>query len=185
MSLFLSRKLLSIACCILLVGCGFQPALGTSSNLNAESPISAGVIISANTNRVISISENGNNSLDNSASASMSRQFTNDLEDMLNSTASPAYKLEVSITQSNAGLGVARDGTASRYNLIISSNYKLIRLSDNKVVDSGTITNFTSYNNPNNQYFSTYVSEQDARKRGITELAELYRHRLISFTEKN
>lgn len=114
----------------------------------------------------------------------MARQFTNNLEDMLNYEGTPAYKLDVVLTQSVVGIGVARDGTASRYNLVLNSTYKLIRIADGKEVDSGSLGNFTSYNNPNNQYFSTYVSEQDARKRGIKELAELYRQRLISFTEK-
>lgn len=176
--------LLPIACCLMLAACGFQPVYGTKSSLPAQSPIRAGVKISVIVSSVISTSGSGNSSIDSSASSSMARQFTYNLEDILNSSDTPAYKLDVVLTQSNVGIGVARDGTASRYNLILSSSYKLIRIADNKEMDSGTIGNVTSYNNPNNQYFSTYISEQDARKRGIAELAELYRHRLIAFTEK-
>ena len=166
----------------LLAGCGFQPVYGTSSGLEARSPIRMGVKVSAVASGAATASNN--TSIDDGYSASMSRQFVHNLEDMLAFEGSPTYKLDVIMTQSSVGLGVARDGTASRYNLVINSNYKLIRIADGKQVDSGTISNVTSYNNPNNQYFSTYISEQDARKSGIKELAEIYRQRLLSYTEK-
>ncbi len=172
----------SILILLFLAGCGFQPVYGTASGASEKSPIRAGVKISASASGAATTTTNS--VVDNNATANMARQFTNNLEDMLNYEGTPTYKLDVALTQSVVGIGVARDGTASRYNLILNSTYKLIRITDGKEVDSGTLSNFTSYNNPNNQYFSTYVSEQDARKRGIKELAELYRQRLISFTEK-
>lgn len=166
----------------MLPACGFQPVYSKKHDVSQNSPIHTGVKVSASASGNILLSNN--NSIDNS-NATMARQFTYDLEDLLNSKDEiPQYRLEVALTQSNIGIGVARDGTASRYNLVINSGYKLIRLSDNKEVDNGSISNVTSYNNPNNKFFSTYISEQDARKRGISELAELYRQRLIAFTEK-
>lgn len=171
-----------LACCLMLSACGFKPVYGTASGLPAESPVRDGIKIYATASGTTPSSVN--TSIDSSSSAAMSRQFVNNLEDLVGPSASPTYKLEVVMVQSSVGIGVARDGTASRYNLVIDSSYKLSRLTDGKLVDSGTISNVTSYNNPNNQYFSTYISEQDARKRGISELAELYRHRLFSFTAK-
>jgi LPS-assembly lipoprotein len=168
--------------CLILAGCGFQPVYGTASGASEKSPIRAGVKVSTSASGAVTATNNS--VVDNNATANMARQFTNNLEDMLNYEGTPTYKLDVALSQSVVGIGVARDGTASRYNLVLNSTYKLIRIADGKEVDSGSFSNFTSYNNPNNQYFSTYVSEQDARKRGIKELAELYRHRLISFTEK-
>jgi hypothetical protein len=174
--------LLAVSYCLLLSACGFQPVYGTSSGLPAESPARDGIKVYATASGTTPSSVN--TSIDSSASAAMSRQFVNNLEDLIGPSATPTYRLEVVLVQSSVGIGVARDGTASRYNLVISSTYKLSRIADDKLVDSGTISNVTSYNNPNNQYFSTYISEQDARKRGISELAELYRHRLFSFTQK-
>lgn len=176
--------LLPIACCLFLSACGFQPVYSKSSGISTQSPINAGVRISASADSIVSISGSNNNSINSSASKSMARQFTNNLEDLIGASSAPEYKLDVTITVSSVGIGVSRDGTASRYNLVINSSYKLTRIADNKEVDSGSLSNFTSYNNPNNQYFSTYISEQDARKRGISELAELYRQRLIAFVEK-
>lgn len=179
------KLLLPIACCLVLAGCGFHPVYGNSSALSDKSLIRSGVRVSATaTGTTSTLPTSSDASTDNSSSASMARQFTNNLEDMMNSENAPAYKLEVGLTYSNVGLGVARDGTASRYNLIISSNYKLIRIADGKQVDDGKLSSVTSYDNPNNQYFSTYISEQDARKRGVQELAELYRQRLLAFEEK-
>ncbi len=182
-----SYFLLPIACCLALSACGFQPVYSNSS-ASKKSPINTGVIISASAsssgNIATTTNAPTNSAINNSALSAMSRQFTNNLEDLLNSTTTPEYNMEVALNESVVGIGVARDGTASRYNLVINSSYKLTRISDGKVVDTGSISNFTSYNNPNNQYFSTYISEQDARKRGISELAELYRQRLMSFAEK-
>ncbi len=178
-------RLLPIAICLMLPACGFHPVYGTSSGMAENSPIRAGVMVTTTASGVIANTNETSKNIDSNATNSMARQFTNILNDMLASPPSPAYSLEVSIVQSSIGLGVARDGTASRYNLVLNSSYKLNRIADNKIVDSGNLSSVTSYNNPNNQYFSTYISEQDARKRGIRELAELYRQRLISFIEKN
>lgn len=175
----------SILILLFLASCGFHPVYGNSSDLPETSLIRAGVKVSASASgTTATLPTSGDSSFDNSSATSMARQFANNLEDMLNSESAPAYKLNVSISYTNVGVGVARDGTASRYNLIINSGYTLTRISDGKAVDSGSISSVSSYNNPNNQYFSTYISEQDARKRAIKELVELYRHRLLAFVEK-
>jgi len=178
-------KILSLIALIFLAGCGFHPVYGTSSALPANSPLREGVRILAGVSGVVTqATETTSSSTDNTSNAAMARQFTNNLSDMLPSKDAPVYELQVSIVQSNVGIGVARDGTASRYNYVLNSSYNLVRTADNKIVDSGSLSNVTSYNNPNNQYFSTYISQQDARRRGIKELAESYRMRLISYIEK-
>ena len=111
----------------------------------------------------------------------MGQQFQQDLEDRLNpggvTPAKPAYQLTVDLISAPTAIGVARDGTVSRYNVILQSNYTLTNLAD-ETERRGTVRHVSSYNNPANQFFSTYISEQDAISRGITELAELYRQRL-------
>jgi len=176
--------LFTIAYCLAISACGFQPVYGTSSPISANSPLMAGVQISAVDGGSIASSAN----LTTTIPTKVSRDFKENLEDLLNPITrgkGAEYSLDVSISQSTSSIGISRDGTASRYNLNISSSYKLTRLSDNKVIDTGTISNITSYNNPSNQYFSTYISEQDARKRGVLELAALYRQRLSVLTENS
>ncbi len=168
--------------CLLLSSCGFHAVYSKESTTAGQSVLRAGIQIAANAAGRAS-SEN-NITIDDSAGKFLVRQFTNKLEDVVGASDAPTYKLEVQLAQSISGVGVARDGTATRYNLSIASNYRLIRLSDNKVVDRGAISNVTSYNNPNNKYFSTYVSEQDARSHGINEIVEIYRQRLLAFSEK-
>lgn len=111
----------------------------------------------------------------------MGQQFQQNLEDRLNSggvPANPAYTLAVSLGNATSGMGVARDGTVSRYNVILSSGYTLTRLADRKIIQQDTINHVSSFNNPANQYFSTYISQKDAQRRGIMELSELYRQRI-------
>lgn len=174
--------LFPIACCLAVVACGFQPVYGTSSALCAHAPLLAGIVVSA-TDGESPLSASGS-----VAPTSASRQFRENLEDLLApaSNGKPSeYKLDISLNQVTTAIGISRDGTASRYNLTINSSYKLSRISDNKTIDSGSVSNVTGYNNPSNAYFSTYISEQDARKRGVAELAELYRQRLTAITENS
>lgn len=119
----------------------------------------------------------------------LSQQLRADLEDKLNPSgavpAHPSYSLSLTLKSSAAAIGVARDGTVSRYNVYLDSEYILTRLADNKEMTKGNLRHVSSYNNLSNQYFSTYVAEQDALKRGLTELSELYRQRLSPFLATN
>lgn len=174
--------------CLAVSACGFQPVYGDKTALPSNSPLISGVIISASDGGVITSVLSSKTEGVNNSSYKIARQFSQNLEDLIYPSVkgiSPTYRLEVTLSQATTGIGISRDGTASRYNLTISSGYKLTRISDNKLVDAGGISNVTSYNNPSNQYFSTYISEQDARKRGTEELAKRYLQRLTAITEKS
>ncbi|MDE3060084.1 MAG: hypothetical protein KGJ06_03650 [Pseudomonadota bacterium] len=118
----------------------------------------------------------------------LSQEFKQDLEDRVNPggsiAAAKAYRLEVLLNSTTSAIGVSRDGTVSRYNVYLSSQYKLYRLADNKLMTIGALNHVSSYNNIINAYFSTYVSEEDATRRGVQELAELYRQRLAAYFEE-
>jgi LPS-assembly lipoprotein len=154
-----------------LSACGFQPLYGQRSNDGSPQTL-AGVSvdpISASTGR-------------------MGQQFKADLEDKLNPQGAvpprPSYRLSATLVSTSSAIGIARDGTVSRYNVYLDSAYTLYRNSDGKPVTKGSLRHVSSYNNIANEYFSTYVSEEDAVKRGITELAEAYRQRLSSHLAK-
>jgi LPS-assembly lipoprotein len=149
-----------IGCVLLLslAACGFQPMYGEQN----QQALSAGVQIAASKD-------------------AMGQQFQQNLEDRLNPggmPAKPAYRLSVTVGSVTSGMGVARDGTVSRFNVTLRSGYVLLRLSDNVEIQRGEIQHVSSFNNQANQYFSTYISEKDAISRGITELSELYRQRI-------
>jgi len=143
---------------LLVAACGFQPMYGAKN----ENALKGGIRI-------------------DTAKDALGQQFQKDLEDKLNiggMPPRPAYALVVKLSTVSEAIGVARDGTVSRFNVRLTSSYQLIRLADNKEIKRGDIHHVSSYNNQANQYFSTYVSEKDAISRGITELSELYRQRI-------
>jgi LPS-assembly lipoprotein len=115
--------------------------------------------------------------------------FTMELEDQLNpGGAVPSdarYRLTATLVAREIGLGAARDGTVSRYNVYLDTNYQLFRIADKKLMTSGHLTEVSSYNNITNQYYSTYVAQEDAYKRGVTELAQLVCQRLGSYLTEN
>jgi hypothetical protein len=154
---------------LFLTGCGFHSVYGTHVNEKTgetDSAMLAGVRVDTIPGR-------------------MGQEFKENLEDKINPgdaiSAAPAYRLAVGLTSSESAIGVSRDGTVSRYNVYLNSTYTLTRVADNKVVTTGSLNHVSSYNNVINAYFSTYVSDQDATKRGIAELAELYRARLTAY----
>jgi LPS-assembly lipoprotein len=165
--MLIKRSLLAL---FLLTGCGFQPVYGERSQIPADSPIRAGVSVS----------------VASSDYPQLAQQFEHHLSDIVNPEGlggkAPTYAMRVQLMVNTVGIGLARDGTAARYNVTLDSNYEIRRAGESDVLVTGQLRNVTSFNNPNNQYFSTYISEQDARKRGIEELAEAYRQRLASYT---
>jgi hypothetical protein len=160
------QKWLVVAMCVFLSACGFQPMY--SKNPVGQSTALAGVYIEK-------VSGEGR----------MAQQFRTDLEDKLNPNgkvpANPAYSLSVSLASTESAIGVAKDGTISRYNLYLDSTYSLKEYGSDKVIANGTLRQVSSYNNLTNAYFSTYVSKEDAIKRGVTELSENYRQRLAPY----
>ena len=164
----LSRFFTLCICAFSLLGCGFHP-LYAKKDESDNSKVYAGVKVDDVPGR-------------------QGQEMRIALEDGLNPDgdipASPAYRLAVTFTESVVPIGVARDGTVSTYNIYLMSHYVLYRNSDSKAITSGDISYANSFNNAVNEYFSTYVSEQDAIKRNITELAELYRQRITSYLDE-
>lgn len=157
----LRKNLLSWPMLLLLAACGFQPMHGEQSDSAAT--LLAGFVVEA-------------------PNDTLGREFKQNLEDRLNPGGhvpdKALYKLVVELTSGVSGVGVARDGTASRYNIVLNSPYTLTRISDGKVIHRGTVRHLASYNNQTNSYFSTFISERDATRRGLVELSKMYRQRM-------
>jgi LPS-assembly lipoprotein len=165
------NKLLVLLLPSLLGGCGFKPLYNSKAGESDRSQVFAGV-------KIDHIAGEGR----------MEQQFRINLEDRLNPRgrvpADPAYHLATTLTSQSVAIGVARDGTVSRYNVYLDSDYALYRTADEKKIAAGHVRHVSSYNNLTNAYFSTYISEQDAIKRGVEELAEIYRDRLSTYLEE-
>lgn len=159
-----SNKLFIFFLLLSVSACGFQPLYGKGGS--TQNTLLAGVKIDPIPNRI-------------------GQEFRITLEGDLNPggtvPANPSYRLHATLGISEGAVNVARDGTISRYNVNMESAYKLYRVSDNSLVTSGALRHVSSYNNITNQYFSTYVAQEDASRRGIKELSEMYRQRLAAY----
>ncbi|NCY25846.1 MAG: hypothetical protein EBX37_13665 [Alphaproteobacteria bacterium] len=163
------RLLLLAVLPLVLASCGFEPMYGkrATASSGSGSHAMAGVAIAPLPGRIGQI-------------------FKTSLEDLLNPSgaqANPSYRLKATLNHIIVPVSVARDGTVSRFNINFTSEYVLLRTADDHPVTSGTLTYVTSYNNLANSYYSTYIAEQDAMKRGTAALAELYRQRLAVYLD--
>jgi LPS-assembly lipoprotein len=106
-----------------------------------------------------------------------------ELEDQLNPDYLPAQKthiLTISLTESIIGAFINPDGTASRNNVNYVTNYALTPVGETASIAKGSISRVSSYNVSERADYATYVSEQDAKKRAILEIARAYKLRLAN-----
>lgn len=162
---------------LMLAACGFQPMYGRQDGAE-KTALQAGV-------RIDPIAGIASTEGDKNVERRLGQMFRIGLEEKLNPGGvippNPKYRLATTLGHSQAAIGVARDGTISRYNVYLASTYRLYRIADDKLIASGALQHVVGYNNITNQYFSSYVGEEDALKRGLGEMSELYRQRLGAY----
>lgn len=157
---------LRLAALFLLAACGFHPMYGEHSALAEKSPLSGNLVIAqihGHDGQILKIS----------------------LEDLLNpegiKSASPEYRLQVSLTKNLIPAVVQSDGTIQRYDMKINSSFQLIRIADGKQLLTGQVSRTSSYNVAVNANFATYEASQDVIVRSMHELAEDYVLRLSGY----
>lgn len=92
----------------------------------------------------------------------------------------PAYLLKVNLGESKLSLGIRRDQTATRANLLLTANFSLKRISDEKEVLSGVVSSTSSFNLLRSE-FSTLSAEQGARRRSLKDISDEIRTRVAIF----
>jgi len=92
----------------------------------------------------------------------------------------PAYVLNVQVTESKQSLGVRKDATATRANLIITANFNLFDTQADENLLDGTVRSINSYNILDAD-FATLSAEADARRRAARDLATEIQSRLGIF----
>ncbi len=166
------RSLILIPLLFALAACGFRPVYGTQ--YQAERGVA--------TARLAEIEV----SIDSSR---YSQLLKAELEDRLNPehiAADKRFQLQLSLSEINVPLFVAQDGTYGRGNLQYTLLYSLQRKGDSKVVDSGKIQSMSSYAaSETNAIYASHVAQQDARKRGMTDLANDIAMRLGNALERD
>lgn len=106
-----------------------------------------------------------------------------EMEDHLSPTSEKGVKefvLKAGLNMETIPLLIEPDGTASRYNVILHSPYRLVRLADQKEIAKGEVKRVISYGVSENADFATAISQQDAIKRGVAELAADYQMRVAA-----
>lgn len=150
-------KFASLLFVLFIAACGFQPVYGDYGQDDAFSSVGSEL----NSISVDIIPDREGQMLRN---ALIDRLYKNGYP------ANPQFSLSVSpVEESIVEIGVDKDDNASRAQLRLSTTFRLISTNNNKVVLTRTVRATTGYNILAGQ-FTTYVTEDDARKQGIQNL---------------
>jgi LPS-assembly lipoprotein len=148
----MTRALAIAALCALLAGCGFHPMYGGSL-----APELAAIYVEPVAERE-------------------GYELRNTLIDLLGSDgtlAGKAYRLKVTLKETNQGVALQNDATITRYNDTLTVNYVLTDAKGEEITH-GSQTSLASYNTVSSPY-ATLAGQQDADKRAAQEIAERIR----------
>lgn len=163
------RHLAFLISLFLLASCGFQPLHGNASDYDIE------VSTYLASTKVEAVG----------GDAMLSQQLENAVTDRFNpdSTTSlydTAFRLEFSLAEQRQAAIVQQTGVIGRYNIILSSKYKLIDAETRAVLDAGTIRRTASFFNAPEKY-AAYIAEKDAVQRALLEMSEDYKMRIAAY----
>jgi LPS-assembly lipoprotein len=108
------------------------------------------------------------------------------LQDMFDPTGSQlqkTYALQVILLPTAYGAAIRTDGTASRNNYDLRATYILTDISTGKPIIDGTAHAIASFNVLRSD-FATASSENDARRRAVSELAVTIQAQLAVYFER-
>lgn len=104
----------------------------------------------------------------------------NELIDEINPAgldAAAVYRLEIDTETAQNALLIQLDDTATRYDLSLAANFRIVRKADNAVLYRSATRRVASYN-VRDEPFATLVARQDAERRAAREIAKEIRARL-------
>lgn len=161
MSLFKSTCL--VFALLVLSGCGFQPLYGKGS---------AGYTISEFSRiQIQPIKDRAGQLLHNQLLTSLNTK---------GAPGNPLYLLDILTDEATSSLAVRKSAFATRANLKVTANFRLLSTKGNKPLFSGTSAITVSYNILDSD-FATLSAEKDARKRAVREIAEDIRIQLGTY----
>ncbi|WP_109464973.1 LPS assembly lipoprotein LptE [Albibacillus kandeliae] len=105
--------------------------------------------------------------------------LTRNLEERLGRTQVGSYHLSVKPSVTSEGQAVTKSGDITRFSLVGRASYVLRRVSDESIVASGTVENFTGYS-ATGTTVETLASQDDARDRLMVILADQITARIYS-----
>lgn len=93
-----------------------------------------------------------------------------------------AYDLDLDLSTTSEGQAITIDSEITRYSVVGSVDFSLVRQSDGKVLASGTETAFTGYS-ATGSTVETLAGEQDAESRLMVILADQITARLLTLSD--
>ncbi|HSO42788.1 MAG TPA: LPS assembly lipoprotein LptE [Rhodospirillales bacterium] len=154
-------------CTVVLAGCGFRPLYTDPEPAAGEAGVGselAAIEIAPIPDRV-------------------GQLVRNDLLYHLDASArggAAQYRLDVRLAESISELAVESTGFATRSNLRLAANYRLVDLSTGRQLVSGRSRAISSYNLVDAS-FSTLTAQNAARERAAARIAEEIRTRLAAY----
>ncbi len=94
-----------------------------------------------------------------------------ELEDRLGRAPMPEYSLSYKLLTRVQGQAVTAANETTRYAILGRADYSLTRISDGRIVASGSVDNFTGYS-ATGTTVETLAAERDARRRLMVMLAD-------------
>jgi LPS-assembly lipoprotein len=151
---------------LVLGGCGFRP-LYAPAEATTTDPRLASIQVAQIPDRI-------------------GQRLTIALRDSFNpggAAVAPRYRLLVSLTTTRRELGIRRDATASRAEIIVTATYRLVDLEDGTAATVGVARSSSSVDLVLNEY-ANLVAEEDARTRAVEDIALEIQTRCALFFER-
>ena len=155
------KRALALLALLALAACGFKPVHGRQYQAEQDSNLASVVV------------EVDNSRLGQLLKAEINSGVNPDYE-----RREKLYRLDITLNEFDNYLFINPDGTAGRGDVQFVSSYRLTRLLDGAVLKTGRLNRTSSYNISETADYATYVSQEDARKRGVVELGQDYKLRL-------
>ena len=92
----------------------------------------------------------------------------------------PKYRANVSLSVSKEGLAIARDESATRYNVTLTAEYSLLLMATGESVLNGQARSIATYDVVTSDY-ATLVAERDAKLRAARKISDELKTRIAVF----
>lgn len=167
-----ARALICVGAAGLLLGCGFQPLYGSrAGQLKGPSRAAGSVTNDMAYVDVAVIADRGG------------QLVRNRLLDLLHPNGKaerPVFRLTVDLKESREGLAIQQDDSATRYNLRLYAQFRLIDNRNGAVLLDSAARAIAAYNVVRSDY-ANLISQIDARKRAAYSVAEGIQSRIAVY----
>lgn len=158
---------LAIVLALLLGGCGFHPLYADHATSGFDADLAA---IKVNT-----------------IQDRLGQQLALSLRDGLNPAGirvAPRYALDVKLVAERNNLGIRKDATSSRTQMMIVANFQLKELATDRTVLQGMTRTAVSFDSQTDEY-ANVVARQSAQERSLRDVSDDIRNRLAVYVSQH